>query len=174
MKKLFLTAIAALFLATSMTPAASASFVVRDGDVYLSNTIERGDDRIFKAAIDDDTSVKRVVLNSDGGNMEIAIAIADRIRTRGLSTYVADNSCASACVLIWAAGKPRRLSEGARLGLHCALLKPFNECDERATKEAADYLREVRAPERLIKLLASTGPFMVWVVPEDLQEEATK
>jgi len=152
------------------TAAQGASIGVNGDDVYLNGGIGPRDDRAFIATISNNAGVKRVVLDySEGGNIEVSIAIADRIRTWGLSTHVV-TKCASACVLIWAAGKPRTLSEHALLGVHCAHLEPFNECDAEGTKEAIEYLKEVRAPEGLIRLIESAGPFMVWVSPEDLRE----
>jgi hypothetical protein len=68
-----------------------------------------------------------VLLASPGGNLDQAIIMGEIIRSHGLSTAVgvADASgrvrrayCASACVLVYAGGKPRYGVEGSLLGVH--------------------------------------------------------
>jgi hypothetical protein len=68
-----------------------------------------------------------VLLSSPGGNLDQAIIMGEIIRSRGLATAVgvSDASaritpsyCASACVLVYAGGKPRYGIEGSALGVH--------------------------------------------------------
>ena len=68
-----------------------------------------------------------VVLSSPGGDVEQAVIMGDIIRSRGLATAVGMVSasghvrpayCASACVLVYAGGKPRYGVEGSLLGVH--------------------------------------------------------
>lgn len=68
-----------------------------------------------------------VLLSSPGGNLDQAIIMGEIIRSRGLATAVgvADSSgqirrsyCASACVLVYAGGKPRYGIDGSVLGVH--------------------------------------------------------
>ena len=68
-----------------------------------------------------------VLLSSPGGDLGQAIIMGEIIRSHGLVTAVgtADASgrirpayCASACVLVYAGGKPRYGVEGSRLGVH--------------------------------------------------------
>ena len=68
-----------------------------------------------------------VLLSSPGGDLGAAISMGEIIRLRGLVTAVgtADAAgrvqpayCASACVLVYAGGKPRYGVEGSRLGVH--------------------------------------------------------
>lgn len=68
-----------------------------------------------------------VLLSSPGGDLGQAIIMGEIIRSRGLATAVgvADASgqikrsfCASACVLVYAGGKPRYGVEGSVLGVH--------------------------------------------------------
>ena len=68
-----------------------------------------------------------VLLASPGGNLDQAIIMGEIIRSHGLATVVgvADASgrvrpayCASACVLVYAGGKPRYGVEGSLLGVH--------------------------------------------------------
>lgn len=68
-----------------------------------------------------------VLLSSPGGDLTQAIIMGEIIRSRGLAAAVgvADASgqikpsyCASACVLVFAGGKPRYGIEGSALGVH--------------------------------------------------------
>ena len=73
------------------------------------------------------TAGDTVLLSSPGGDLNQAIIMGEIIRSRGLATAVgvADGSgritrsyCASACVLVYAGGKPRYGIEGPVLGVH--------------------------------------------------------
>jgi hypothetical protein len=68
-----------------------------------------------------------VLMSSPGGDLNQAMIMGEVIRSRGLATAVgvADSSgrirpsyCASACVLVYAGGKPRFGIEGSTLGVH--------------------------------------------------------
>lgn len=63
--------------------------------------------------------VKRVTLNSPGGALEDAMAIARLVREKGFATEVEDGSlCASSCPLILAAGTTRTVGAKGAVGLH--------------------------------------------------------
>jgi hypothetical protein len=73
------------------------------------------------------TAGDTVLLSSPGGDLNQAIIMGEIIRSRGLATAVGigDASgkikrsyCASACVLVYAGGKPRYGVEGSVLGVH--------------------------------------------------------
>lgn len=68
-----------------------------------------------------------VLLSSPGGDLDQAAIMGELIRTHGLATAVATADeqgrlrpayCASACVLVYAGGKPRYGVKGSRLGVH--------------------------------------------------------
>jgi hypothetical protein len=68
-----------------------------------------------------------VLLASPGGNLDQAMIMGEIIRSHGLATAVgtADQTgevraayCASACVLVFAGGKPRYGIKGSQLGVH--------------------------------------------------------
>lgn len=63
--------------------------------------------------------VETVSLNSSGGSLSDAMAIAELIRDKGLATEVADGAlCASSCPLIFAGGVARTAGEKSAIGLH--------------------------------------------------------
>jgi hypothetical protein len=68
-----------------------------------------------------------VLMSSPGGDLDQALIMGEVIRSRGLATAVgvvdaagriAPSYCASACVLVYAGGKPRLGIEGSMLGVH--------------------------------------------------------
>jgi hypothetical protein len=63
--------------------------------------------------------VKRVTLNSPGGSLEDAMAMARLVREKGFATEVADGAlCASSCPLVLAGGATRIVGEKGAVGLH--------------------------------------------------------
>ncbi len=64
-----------------------------------------------------DTEVSALHLNSAGGLIPAARGMAKLVADAGLPTHVAE-TCASACTLIFLAGRPRTLGKSGRLGFH--------------------------------------------------------
>ena len=63
--------------------------------------------------------VKTLSLNSPGGSVDDAIAMARLVRERGIATEVADGAlCASSCPLLMAGGTTRSAGANAAIGLH--------------------------------------------------------
>lgn len=78
--------------------------------------------------------VKAVSLNSPGGSVEDALAMAKLIREKGLDTRVATRAlCASSCPLIFAGGVARQAAKDAILGVH----QVFNAGETRPSPEQA-------------------------------------
>ncbi len=61
--------------------------------------------------------IRRLILDSAGGQIFAARAIADQIEKLGLDTHV-DNRCFSACTIAFMAGRKRTLGPNGRLGFH--------------------------------------------------------
>ena len=61
--------------------------------------------------------IKEIELNSPGGSAAEGFALAELVRDLSFDAYVRED-CASACVLVFAAGTERRLATTARFGLH--------------------------------------------------------
>ncbi len=70
-----------------------------------------------RAQLDRSPAVRRISLTSPGGNIEEARKLARLIEARGLDTYTA-KSCASACILAYAAGRRRLIGQEGKLGFH--------------------------------------------------------
>jgi hypothetical protein len=94
--------------------------LVAGGRLEATGAITPGTADRFKAEIDKRSDyVKTVVLNSPGGSVQDALAIARLIRDKGLDTEVdAKGLCASSCPLVFAGGVRRIAEKGAAIGVH--------------------------------------------------------
>src|SRR4051794_11466340 len=112
-----------LVLSAAPAPAAEMKVTKRVGDVghiEISGPIGPADDVTFsQIQSKEHFSHATVYLNSLGGMLDPAIRIGQAIRAAEWTTSVEwGDTCASACVIIWAGGFTRYLV--GRLGLHSA------------------------------------------------------
>jgi len=78
--------------------------------------------------------VKTVSLNSPGGSVDDALAMAKLIREKGLNTKVATKAlCASSCPLVFSGGVAREAEADAIVGVH----QVFNAGQEKPSAEQA-------------------------------------
>jgi hypothetical protein len=110
-----------------------------------------------------------VVLSSPGGDLGQAIIMGEVIRSRGLSTAVGavDGSgditpsyCASACVLIYAGGKPRFGVDGSTLGVH-RFVSTAPESDpvaetQRTTGMLLSYMTKMGVSSSVVEAMSAT------------------
>ena len=90
------------------------------GMLSAEGSIEQGTAVRFAAEIEARGEyVKTVSLNSPGGALDDAMAMARLLREKGIGTEVADGAiCASSCPLLFAGGKSRVAGEKAAIGVH--------------------------------------------------------
>lgn len=135
-------ALASLLLA-SLLPAGGPALAFTDADtrtplraavapgrwVALGGRIVPGSPAVVRAALDRAGPGRvAVLIDSPGGSIAPALAIGRMIRARGLPVAVARTArggvadggagCASACVLVLAAGVARSVGPGAGVGVH--------------------------------------------------------
>lgn len=97
------------------------TFTLGSGGVLsAAGSIEPGTASRFAAEIETRGEyVKVVSLNSPGGALDDAMAMAKTLRQRGISTEIVDGGlCASSCPLLFAGGKTRTAGEKAAIGVH--------------------------------------------------------
>jgi hypothetical protein len=121
--------------------------------------------------------------NSNGGDIDAAMRAGHFIREKNGWTYVRSNqSCASACVLLFLGGVSRYpVPDGGKIGLH----RPYSVKYALTKSEAADsyekinnrikqYLRQMNIPEGLLDKMNSVSPGQIrWLRidnDKDLQE----
>ncbi|WP_163265212.1 hypothetical protein [Chelativorans alearense] len=97
------------------------SFVfAADGTLRATGSIEPGAVGRLEEELDmRGAAVRRVSLNSPGGALDDAVAMARMLRARGIATVVEDGAiCASSCPLVMAGGVERTVGRRALVGLH--------------------------------------------------------
>lgn len=111
-------------------------------------------------------SVRIVVFESPGGDVDEAMRIGRDIKQNGLETGVA-TECSSACTYSFIAGRERILLPGAQLGFH-ACQKPvwYVECKN---QKYSSYLAASGIDETFIRKALSVDPRDIWYPrPEEL------
>jgi len=120
-----------------------------------------------------------VLLASPGGNLDQAIIMGEIIRSHGLATVVgtADASgrvrpayCASACVLVYAGGKPRYGVDGSLLGVHrFVTTSPVNDpvADaQRTTGMLLGYMTRMGVASSVVEAMSETSDVR-WLDPKE-------
>ena len=124
--------------------------------------------------------LKRVSIESLGGQSLEAKRTAELLNERGITIRVAGN-CASACAFLWAASDRRELMPKARIGLHAGLPVrhapgPLEDIVSIARhKISNDMLRHAGFPDALI-LKGNQTPHdsILWLTPSELSSNGVK
>ena len=128
--------------------------------VQISGQIALEDSQKFRKAALSATSAS-VSLASPGGSVNAAIQIGDIIRDLGMTTVVGRGQyCASACGLIWLAGKRRLLTPTSRLGFHTAYVIRSGQRVGSADGNAliARYIARLDLPQQSFAFATAAGP----------------
>ena len=163
-KPLLATATMLLLAMLTATPAwAQNIFTSQIGNrpaVVVSGDITDTADEVFKAAAGQ-LQAPLVFLSSPGGNVAAALEIGRFIRMRALETVVADQqSCFSACALIWLGGAQRFMGQNARIGFHAASEVRGGRRETSGVGNAmiGSYLANLGLPERVVMYVTLPGP----------------
>jgi hypothetical protein len=93
-------------------------------------------------------------LASPGGSIAAAVPLSERVRYEGVTTVVgSENTCASACALVFAAGSSRIASETAKIKVHS--VGTYDKAD--ATSEGVEDLGALAVTTRLARLMRYYG-----------------
>lgn len=158
--------------------AMTYSFTRQAGnDIVVSAAGEIEDDEGWKFGafiqkfVPEGLAVKSVSLNSRGGDVSGAAALAYYIRTQGWSTTVpAGGVCASACVMLWASGRDKHYADPSWIGVHQARNGDSNDVNKLATDLMVGILNFNGMPEDLKKKLYETPPTDVhWLDEKELK-----
>lgn len=120
-------------------------------DPVLGRIVAKGDithdsDRLFAQVVYANPGIKVVQIESFGGHVDEALAMAKLIRTLGLDT-VSFRRCASACTLMFVAGRNRYLGPDAQFGFHRAGYAgmPSHETLEETDQKLAAFYKAMGA-----------------------------
>jgi len=102
-----------------------------------------------------------VVLNSQGGATLSALEMGKTIRLKGFATAIPENAlCASACALMWLAGSPRFIGEGAHIGFHASYIDRNGTLEESGVANAlvGAYLNQLGLSQKAVAFVTSAPP----------------
>ncbi len=167
------------FFGSFATPGAGATFDRVDASggaptlIFVQGDLSVGDQKAF---IDKVLGLEDavVVLSSDGGSIQAALAIGKAIRLKGFTTLMPDaHRCVSACALIWLGGQTRYMAATAEIGFHAAYEMNNGASIERGAPNAAigGYLAGLGYSEDAILFVTSAPPeSMSWLTFETADE----
>ena len=137
------------------------------GGVSIKGDIVFGDDLKFRSIVRG--MPKAVVfLESPGGNPIVAMAIGRIIRARSFNTQITAGTCASACGLIWLAGKHRGIGPTGRVGFHAAYNNVTLQEVGAANALIGAYLNELGLSDKAIYYITQAPPTdMQWLNARD-------
>ena len=137
--------------------------------IVVTGVIENGDAEKFR----DVAATSRravVVLESQGGAVGPALEMGRTIRLKGFATHVeTDKLCASACALIWLAGNPRQIVDGAKVGFHASYVVTDGRPIEKGVGNAliGAYLNQIGLSQDAVIFVTSAPPEgMEWLTVE--------
>jgi hypothetical protein len=117
-----------------------------------------------RAALDGAPSVKVIHLASPGGRLFEAKAIAAEIRRRGLDTF-ADGGCASACTIVFLAGRDRGATPESRLGFHRASFVGLQDAID--NDDMLAIYRAAGLSPAFVERVNATAPSELWYPSRD-------
>ena len=154
------------------TPAAAADFAIVSFAgptpiISIAGSIQFNDDLRFEEFAQALKGPAIVRLESVGGNTRAALGIGRTVAQYGYGTYVGEQGiCASACGLIWLAGKPRMAAATARVGLHASYVKQDGVDVETGSANAliGRYLGELGFGDDFVVYATAAAPNdMAWL-----------
>ncbi len=156
-------------MARGIDPIGQATLSLsEDGrSLKLEGTIGLGDGDRLRTLLASEAAkgLRRVELSSPGGRVREAEKMAEALKKHGHASRVV-GTCASACTLVFLAGQPRHVMNGAQLGFHRASTGTYNPViDELANQDLARIYRQLGLPEPLIEQTLSTPSHSIWFVP---------
>ena len=132
--------------------------------IFLSGEINPFTPDRLEAFIADNRNANTLVLNSSGGHIYAARAIALLLQRQRLNTHV-DEHCHSACTLIFISGTKRTMSNTASLGFHGYqyLAEPtvYNDVDSQQQKDAVLF-SDQGVTDKFIQRIYTTPSDDLW------------
>lgn len=183
-------ALAALTLAWAPAEAMDYAYHLDKGSliIYATGDIHEDESRRFLDVVATmpppayrqlDSGKAVIVLDSLGGHLQSALTMAHILSTYKAATSVAANGqCASACVVVWAAGVRKSVGDGARIGVHSATLNGVaghdggpedQRIEVEATGVMARFFQRTGAPANVItKTYHTPSSAIYWLTDDEI------
>ncbi|MES2535885.1 MAG: ATP-dependent Clp protease proteolytic subunit [Pseudomonadota bacterium] len=130
--------------------------------VIFTGMLREGSARQIEMMLNAASGANSLILDSPGGRLLEAERIASIVHDRKLDTYV-EGMCASACTLVFLAGKDRASTPNARIGFHQpSFLRLTREEQAVATGAMMEQYRRARLPDDFIEKISRTAPNDMW------------
>lgn len=117
--------------------------------------------------------ISGVTLNSPGGMITAGATIARLVKEKKMNTQVNDGGlCASACFMIFAAGRDRQAGKNSQIGVHSAVEPGAGETvgAKSSTIDMVRFLSELDVPPQILGKLVTAKPNeMSWLTTDDLK-----
>lgn len=138
------------------------------GRHYLSGEITPSSPRLLRTYLVKNPGVHTLILDSTGGHIYSARAMANAILTRGISTHV-EKKCYSACTLVFISGTERSAGASASFGFHgyayrLADAALYGAVDEQQKKDADLFLSQ-GVQKRFVDTMFDEKPPDLWQPP---------
>jgi len=174
------------YISPSLTASLVAKAYLGNSDqgrrtLMVTGTIGPAAATLFRSRLDEAglAAGDLVLLSSPGGDLNQAVIMGEIIRSRGLATAVgtADASgrvkpayCASACVLVYAGGKPRFGVLGSALGVHRfvttkTMSDPVADT-QRIAGAVLGYMTKMGVASSVVEAMSETRDIR-WLAPKD-------
>lgn len=138
--------------------------------LMLFGEITQADSENFAKALDalPDKNNILVGLKGDGGDARAGLEIADLVRRSGLATHVPDGAtCASACAIIWIAGKSKGAGKFTHIGFHAAYSANTGQHSPTAMALTGTLLGYLNySYDAVIWMTSAKSLSMNWLTPE--------
>lgn len=135
--------------------------------VVLRGMLGEGATGRVKAVLDAAPEATTLVLDSPGGRLHEAEALARLVGARQMNTYV-EAQCASACTYVFLAGKDRAATPNAKIGFHRPSLAGINPVAQgEATRRMLASYRAAGLPEAFLARIAETPSHSAWYPTRD-------
>ncbi|WP_416908892.1 MAG: ATP-dependent Clp protease proteolytic subunit [Polymorphobacter sp.] len=137
--------------------------IASDGrSIEVVGALAEGSSKKFEQILNNASSVETVVLDSVGGRLFEAEAIAEQVRAFRLMTYV-EGRCLSACTLILIAGSDRAATPNARIGFHQPDFPGLDsEARSRMIEANRQLYRQAGVAEEFINKAMESAPDRMW------------
>ncbi len=194
LRKAGVALVAALSLATcaSAARAADVTYGFRNGQaaIMLKGEIADGDamkvSRTMGAIRQAGSNVAVLAVDSPGGKVGEGVIIAELVRTQGVSTFIPSNArCASACFMIFAAGRNKVVGDNVAVGIHSASEHVMQRASsdgtahetvtetktsEVITEQVAIYVQKLGVPHYLaVRMQETPANDVTWLSNADLE-----
>ena len=174
------------YISPSLTASVVAKAYLGSSDqgrrtLTVTGTIGPAAARLFRERLDQAglAAGDLVLLSSPGGDLSQAVIMGEIIRSRGLATAVGTTDasgrvkpayCASACVLVYAGGKPRFGVLGSALGVHRFVTTKATSDPVADTQRVAGavlgYMTKMGVSSTVVEAMSETREIR-WLAPKD-------